>query len=189
MGARRLAFCRRVVAAAVIANLGGGLSPAGAGCVSAWTTKLSEAHDITHRRTQFQPNDQFVLCIRLDADAFVSIWDAPPAGDISRLYPNIVTHGSKNATVRAERMTAGSDHCYGDPSTFPLFFSPDQGFGPGKLWVSATTLLDKQPSLQDYAIPGQSMRRATMDQVVGNYRSADNCGDAVQEYVYYTIVK
>lgn len=189
MRARKVGLAGRLPAAALAVGLGAGIAPAGAGCVSIWATKLGEAHDVTHRRTQFHLNDQFVLCIRLDQDAFVSIWDAPPHGDVARLFPNIITNRNDNGTVRAQRMSGGITHCFGTPETFPLFFPAEQGVGQGKLSVVATAALAHQPTLEDYAIPGQSMPRAKMEEVARNYRSAANCGDRVQEYVEYAIVR
>src|SRR5689334_15838100 len=71
----------------------------------------------------FRVNDQFVVCIRIPEDGYVSLWDAPPRGpSVSRLFPNVFTHRQANATVRAEKLKGGQPHCYGTPDTFPLFF-------------------------------------------------------------------
>ncbi|MEY9363577.1 hypothetical protein ABH994_006298 [Bradyrhizobium yuanmingense] len=161
-------------------------SAANEGCVAIWATRLNEPHEFENRRTQFRVNDQFVLCIRLDADAYVSIWDAPPHGDVSRLFPNIVTHRD-NATVRAVKLSSSKQQCFGVPGTFPLFFPSEQGVGTGKLSVVVTTSLDNQPPLQAYKIPGETIAPAAKEHVSRNYRSAATCGDKIEEYLEYAI--
>ncbi|MDF0519027.1 hypothetical protein P0R31_17470 [Bradyrhizobium yuanmingense] len=161
-------------------------SAANEGCVAVWATRLNEPHEFENRRTQFRISDQFVLCIRLDIDAYVSIWDAPPHGDVSRLYPNIATHRD-NATVRAVKLSPSKQQCFGLPGTFPLFFPSEQGVGTGKLSVVVTTSLDSQPPLQAYKIPGETIAPAAKEQVSRNYRSAATCGDKIEEYLEYAI--
>lgn len=159
---------------------------ADAGCVAIWATRLNESHEFENHRTQFQINDQFVLCIRLDLDAYVSIWDAPPHGDVSRLFPNPVTNRD-NATARAVKLPSSKQQCFGVPGTFPLFFPSDQGVGSGKLSVVVTTSLDSQPPLQAYKIPGETITAAAKEQISRTYRSAAGCGDKIEEYLEYTI--
>jgi hypothetical protein len=156
------------------------------GCVAIWATRLNESHEFENRRTEFQVNDQFVLCIRLGLDAYVSIWDAPPHGDVSRLFPNLATH-KDNATVRAVKLPSSNRQCFGVPGTFPLFFPSEQGVGSGRLSVVVTTSLDNQPPLQAYKIPGQTITAAAKEQISRTYRSAANCGDKIEEYLEYTI--
>lgn len=161
-------------------------SAADAGCAAIWATRLNEPHEFDNRRTQFRINDQFVLCIRLEADAYVSIWDAPPQGDVSRLFPNIATN-SDNATVRAVKIAASKQQCFGVPGTFPLFFPSEQGVGTGKLSVVVTTSLDSQPPLKAYKIPGETIAAAAKEKISRTYRSAATCGDKIEEYLEYVI--
>jgi hypothetical protein len=185
----RVEFALPVVLGTLISlgALAGG--PAVAGCVEIWATKLNESHDISSRRTEFRSNDQFVLCVRLEEDSFISIWDVPPDGDVSRLYPNVITHGKLNPTARAEKLSAGTARCFGTPETFPLFFPAEQGIGRGKLSVFATSSIEQQPPLQAYSIPGGKVPRGTMEQVSRSYRSNNRCGDKVEEYVDYNIAR
>ncbi len=140
------------------------------------------------KRTTFKPNDQFVVCFRLGQSGFVSVWDAPPHGPVSRLYPNVLTH-KNSASIRAAFLAAGRDYCFGTPETFPLFFPEEQGVGLGKISVIVTKNIKDQPSLDAYDIPGRSIRRARMDEVSRRYRLADRCGDRMSEYFPYSISK
>jgi hypothetical protein len=166
---------------------GGGMRAADADCVAIWTTKLNEPHDYAHHRTDFHPNDQFVLCIRLEQDAFVSVWDVPPQGNASRLYPNVLSH-KNNASVLAQKLPAG-DKCFGISGTFPLFFPADQGLGQGTLSVAVTKTEELQPTLDDYTIPGLQLKRSAMDQIARTFRNAAECSDRIHEDIKYKIVK
>jgi hypothetical protein len=136
----------------------------------------------------FRVNDQFVVCIRLPEDGYVSLWDAPPRGpSVSRLYPNVITHRQANAAVRAEKLQGGQAVCFGTPDTFPLFFPAGQGVGEGKLSVHLTKSLDDQPTLEDYEVPGQRILRARLDAVIARSEADSVCGRKVTTYFKYKV--
>jgi hypothetical protein len=158
-----------------------------AACLELWARSLNPPHS---RKSDFRLNEQFVVCVRLAHDAYVSIWDQPPHGDPSRLLPNVLTHKAENARTRAVRLRGEVDHCFGTPDTFPLFFPVDQGQGSGTLSVFATSTVDDQPALEDYESPGERIRRDRMDRIATTYRmDANVCSNKMKEYFDYRITK
>lgn len=120
--------------------------------------EFDAAPDTATPRTVFKLNEQFVMCVQLDAPKFVTVWDAPPKGFApERLYPNAVSHPKQS--VRAVKLRS-TRHCYGskfrDDDAFPLV--QDEGPGKGKITVVATDSEDDQPTLEDYAIPGRTLK-------------------------------
>ena len=103
MYTQRLASLALAVAASFIWTY------AEAGCVDLWTRGLSDAQGI--RRSEFRPGEQFVVCFRFPDGSFVSLWDVPPRGDASRLFPNLLTHRENNATIRAAQLSGSQEHC------------------------------------------------------------------------------
>jgi Domain of unknown function (DUF4384) len=174
-----------LLAVVLVESLTGSISAA-ANCVDLWMKSLQETQSSGGRRTAFKTDDQFVVCFRLQKDSFVSLWDSPPHGNPSRLYPNALTHGN-NSTIRAERLTADQDHCFGQPNSFPLYFPADQGKGEGKLSVIVTESLEDQPALSAYQIPGRTIARERMAEESKRYGIAATCGSKMQEYFGYTI--
>lgn len=160
-----------------------------AGCVNLKLKKLQNtAIAYAPEIKQFKQNEQFILCFRLEQSGYVSVWDAPPYGAVSRLYPNVLTH-ENSASIRAEYLFAGEDYCFGTPETFPLFFPEEQGIGKGKLSVVVTQNINDQPSLDAYDIPGKSIPRQRMAKVTKQFSLADVCGDRMWEYFPYIITK
>lgn len=118
---------------------------------------------------------------------FMTMWDAPPAGnDIERLFPNRISHPGQS-TLAAE-VPAGR-HCYGtkfglDP-TFPLV--QDEGPGRGKITVVATTSMADQPTLDDYKIPGRTLKAAAARLlIVGPTKT---CESKLIALVQYEVIK
>jgi hypothetical protein len=161
-----------------------------AACIDIWARSLKAPHNKTSQKSEFRLNEQFVVCLWLSEDAFVSVWDQPPNGNPSRLFPNVITHKSENPTVRAGKLRGDTEHCFGTPETFPLFFPANQGQGGGTLSVFATASLDGQPTLEDYYIPGDRIQRDRMDQIAKGYRMGGNvCANKDKAYFEYRITK
>jgi len=154
-------------------------------CGQIWAVKLKDSREYAQRRADFQVDDKFVVCIRLPEEAFVSVWDAPPRGDVSRLFPNVLTH-QNNASIRAEKL-AGGEHCFGTSS--PLYFPAEQGIGHGKLSLIATAALEDQPKLRDFKIPGETIERSTMERLARTYNITDDCKAKFQESMEYRITQ
>jgi hypothetical protein len=158
-----------------------------AGCVDLWTRRLSDAQGI--RRSEFRPGEQFVVCFRFPEDSFVSLWDVPPRGDASRLFPNLLTHRENNATIRAAQLAGSQEHCYGTPDTFPLYFPAEQGRGEGKLSLHVTAALDDQPTQSDFTVPGQRALRASIITPKAARADETQCGPKVIAYFEYKIAR
>lgn len=183
---------QRAVCVATLLPLfvGSSASSTQAACIDLWARSWSAPHNKTSQKSEFHLNEQFVLCVRVASDAFVSIWDQPPRGSPSRLFPNVFTHKSDNARTRAGKLQGEMEHCFGMSDTFPLFFPSDQGQGSGVLSVFATTSVEDQPALEDYEVPGDRIRRERMDQLARSYRSDANiCGSKMKAYFDYRITK
>jgi hypothetical protein len=161
------------------------ISNARAGCVDLWLKAL-QSDQGRGARQNFRQNQQFVVCFRLEADAYVSLWDAPPHGAAQRIYPNVITH-KNNASVAGEKLSAGSEHCFGTPGTFPLFFPEEQGTGEGKITIVATSSLEDQPPLNAYAIPGRSMDMNRMSGYLRSYNMSATCSSKMQEQAIYSV--
>jgi hypothetical protein len=161
-----------------------------AACVEMWARKWAGAAQTSVPRTDFQVNDLFVLCIKFEEDAYVSIWDASPKTvEVSRLYPNVLTHMEANAVTRAEKLAGGKEHCFGTPETFPLFFPSDQGVGTGTLSVYVTKNLDDQPALEDFKVPGQRMLHSRISAATNSFESPQRCSSKMKAYLEYKITR
>lgn len=156
-------------------------------CASLWATGLKDGHADRAKRQSFRKNDRFVLCVSLSRSAFVSIWDAPPNGNPSRLYPNAVSHQNA-AQVRGERLAAGK-HCFGTSATFPLFFPSEQGLGMGRLSAVVTETVDGQPGAADWAIPGKVVQRERMAEITRHYGLGHTCDQKMTVYFEYSITQ
>ena len=166
----------------------GHFHPAKAACVDLWMRALQSFGAVGIKTNEFKLNDQFVVCFRLEKDAYVSLWDAPPKGDAQRLYPNALTHRN-NAQVRADKLGSGREHCFGNSGTFPLYFPAEQGTGEGKISIVVTDSLEDQPPLDAYSIPGRSMDMRRMERALRSYGISASCNSKMQEYFTYTISK
>ena len=161
-----------------------------AACVEMWARKWTDSVQTSVSRTDFQVNDLFVLCIKFEEDAYVSIWDASPKTvEVSRLYPNVLTHKEANAVTRAEKLAGGKEHCFGTPETFPLFFPSDQGVGTGTLSVYVTKDLDDQPPLEAFKVPGQRMLRSRISAATDAFRLPQRCSGKMKAYLDYKITR
>lgn len=174
--------------------------PASAACADMWVGKFDAARagqctsgaivctseSDRGRPVEFRAGDQFVLCVKLPFDAYVTLWDAAPqSGDVRRLYPNILSH-QNNAHVYGERMTGGAMHCFG-VTDFPLYFPKVQGTGSGILTVFATARLEAQPKPEDMPVPGEQMRRARHDLVAQTLNDGVDCRVKYSHSVFYKI--
>jgi hypothetical protein len=141
-------------------------------------------------RTTFRLNERFVLCVELDANMFLTIWDAPPMGnDIERLFPNRISH--PNQTVLAAEVPAAR-HCFGVTTPafnnnfkFPLV--QDEGPGNGKITVVASTSLADQPTMEDYKIPGKTLKAAAARQLI--VTASKTCESKLTALVQYEVTK
>jgi hypothetical protein len=153
----------RIVAAALLASVGLSQAAFAESCAQLTTYGLKDfeaAPDTAAPRSVFHLNEPFVMCVQLETSKFVTVWDAPPKGFApERLYPNNVSHPKQS--IRAVKLAAGR-HCYGtgarfhNDDAFPLV--QDEGPGKGKISVVATNTADDQPTLEDYAIPGRTLK-------------------------------
>ncbi|MGH6815401.1 MAG: DUF4384 domain-containing protein [Hyphomicrobiaceae bacterium] len=170
-------------------GLCGGVRPAHADCVSLWATGATGARTPSAARSSFKPDERLVLCVRLERDAFVSLWDVPPRGSLSRLYPNRFTHSS-DLTLRAVKLEAGKDHCFGTPNTFPLYFPKEQGLGNGRLSAIVTDTLDGHPADGDWEIPGaRTVTRGRMNEITRQYGLGATCTSRMNAYFDYRIAE
>lgn len=153
-------------------------------CTSGATICPSSANRT--RPIEFHAGDQFVLCVKLPFDAFVTLWDAAPqSGDVRRLYPNVLTHQS-NSHVLGEKLTGGTMHCFGQ-TDFPLYFPKAQGPGSGRLTVFATATLEAQPRPEDMPVPGEQMKRARHDLVAQTLNAGVDCKVQYSHSLNYNI--
>src|SRR5262245_59346982 len=127
-------FCPPILLAALA--LGASAETATSACADLWINSFSSQRGLEVRQTKFRPDEQFVVCFRLPEDTIVSLWDAPPRGDISRIFPNALSHRN-NSTLRAVTLVAG-EHCFGTRESFPLYFPESQGSGTGMLTLIGT---------------------------------------------------
>jgi hypothetical protein len=177
-----------------------GAPPASAACAEIWVGKFGSvrATQCTSgaivctsdsdkgRPVEFRAGDQFVLCVKVPFDAYVTLWDAAPqSGDVRRLYPNILSH-QNNAHVYGDKMTGGAMHCFGQ-TDFPLYFPRAQGAGSGRLTVFATATLEAQPRPEDMPVPGEQMKRARHDLVAQTLNAGVDCKVQYSHSVYYNI--
>jgi hypothetical protein len=179
------AFRTTILSLSVTAGIVSVWSSAEAGCVALWARRLSDPATI--HRSEFQPGDQFVVCFRFPDDSFVSLWDVPPHGDASRLFPNVLTHKQENATTRAAELAGGKDYCFGAPDTFPLFFPTEQGSGSGKISIHVTKQLDSQPALSDFTVPGERALRASVVAPAAAPANDISCGPKMIAWFDYKI--
>lgn len=101
--------------------------------------------------TSFRPGARLALCLQVETDSFVSIWDAAPNGQRSRLYPNSITHpdGENGAFVRAR-----TERCIGAPgSGYQITIDGDHGLGSGHFFLLATQQLSLQLPADAFDIP------------------------------------
>lgn len=167
-----------------------GLQPAyGADCLQTTLHKLSEfsaSPTTAPNRTSFRLQEQFVICLTLEANLFVTIWDAPPVGELERLFPNKISH--PDPAVRAAELPVGR-HCFGGPSgsfVFPLV--QDEGPGSGKITVQATPTIEKQPELSDYLIPGRRLTAGAKGRVF-SIESVKTCDGLQRTVTSYQVTK
>jgi len=176
-------FCSRTILALLV--LGVSAKTATSACADLWINSFSSQRGLEVRQTKFRPDEKFVVCFRLSEEAFVSLWDAPPRGDMSRLFPNALSHRN-NSTLRAVKLSA-KEHCFGTRENFPLYFPESQGTGTGKLTLIGTASVNDQPTLDDYKIPGESMTRSAMDQFERTFRMRLDCKAKFEEQIEYSI--
>jgi len=131
-----------------------------AGCLDLWLRGLND--DAASRRVEFRSNERVVLCFATKQAGFVTIWDSPPSGNPSRIYPNRFTHQGGD-DLRAARVDVTNGTCFGGPNSFPLFLPPSQGQGLAKLSILFTPTLDGQVPEQEYTIPGRQARRFALE--------------------------
>lgn len=99
---------------------------------------------------RFKVNQLVVLCVTLPPGAYFSIWDAPPNGMPSRLYPNKFSHppSTKGANVISE-----SQECVGEiGSGYNIRIPKDDGVGQGQFYLLVTDREEKQLSADAFVI-------------------------------------
>jgi hypothetical protein len=159
--------------------------PALADCAQVTATGFNEYRSgKAAPRTNYKANEKFVVCVTLEKDAYVSLWDVPPHGAVERLYPNAVTHPGKN--VAAEMLKAGKQHCFGTPENFPLYFPQDEGKGRGKVSVIVTQTVEDQVGPDDFAMPGK-VARSRFDSKTRNYGLGGSCQPRINRTVEYNV--
>ncbi len=173
----------RAIALALAGTAASG--PALADCAQVTATGFNEYRSgKSVPRTNYKTNEKFVVCVTLEKDAYVSLWDVPPKGAVERLYPNAVTHPGRN--VAAEMLKAGKQHCFGTPENFPLYFPQDEGKGRGKVSVIVTQSLDDQVGPDDFAMPGK-VERSHFDRKTRSYGLGGSCQARINRTVDYNV--
>ncbi len=129
-------------------------------------------------------NEMFVVCVKLDKESYLTLWDAPPLGDPERLFPNRFTDSDPKTIAR--KVPAGT-HCYGTPDSFPLFHDPKEGIGPGKVSAFATDHLDNQPQLSDFVIVGQTVRRSALEFRLRSVPETTKCEPLMKAFYDYRV--
>lgn len=167
-----------------------GTQPAyAADCLQTTLHKLAEFSNspaTAPAHTSFRLQERFVICLTLQAELFVTIWDAPPLGELERLFPNARSH--PDLAVRAVQLPAGR-HCYGTTNSnfvFPLV--QDEGPGSGKITVQATPTIEKQPDNADYAIPGRRLSAAAQARVL-TIEAVKTCDGLQRTVTSYQVTK
>lgn len=182
--------CVHTRIAAAISLLAGAFfcSPALADCVAIWAQGVRDPvrADKRSERDKYKANERFVVCVRLEREGFVTIWDAPPKSEAWRLFPNEFSHRN-DPKIRGVRLSPGTNHCFGGPGTFPLFFDAKHGVGPGRLSVVVTEVLDDQPTLEDYQIPGKKINRSVMAKRTERFGIGATCERTMFRYFNYIV--
>lgn len=136
-------------------------------------------------KTRFRINELLVICFKTSSAGYVSIFDAPSKGDFEQLYPNAITHDetTTNVTVEANRL-----YCLGGSDTFPMYHPPEEGTGEGKISINLTRQQNAQLDPDAYAIPGQRVRRTTMELHLNNHTRSNNaCTERDVKYIRYKV--
>ncbi len=105
--------------------------------------------------TAFSLNDRVILCVRLPYDGYIAVWDAPPAGERERLYPNRISHprGENGVFV-----AAAQEHCIGEvDSGYEIEITPGEGVGRGQFYLLVTEKLELQLGKDDFVVPGYGL--------------------------------
>ena len=159
---------------------------ASAACIDAFMTGLDQFEQgATVSQPSFRVNELLVLCFTPAQSGFVLVFDAPIEGDFQQLYPNVLTHpeGETYAEV-----TAGQQYCFGGRDSFPLYHPEDEGIGIGKVSITLTSSEEFQLSDADYAIPGQTVNKSTMNLHLSNHqKSQPKCSARDVTYLDYRI--
>lgn len=82
-----------------------------------------------------------VVCVKVEQDYFVSVWDTAPDGQQEQLYPNVVSHPGQ--VPKGELFPAGTEKCLGSEK-FTIFMDEKEGAGVGKFAAHATATLEAQ---------------------------------------------
>ena len=156
-----------------------------AGCIDAFMTGLQN-YDEGQRSSKgtFRANELLVLCFQANTGGHVSIWDAPNQGDFEQIYPNLLTHPSGETHAK---VSAGKQYCFGTPGTFPMYHPESEGDG-GKISITLTAKASDQLSTDSYAIPGQRVKRGTMEKHLRSHsRTTGNCTGRDVTYINYRV--
>ncbi|MCI4664891.1 MAG: DUF4384 domain-containing protein [Neomegalonema sp.] len=94
--------------------------------------------------TVFNAGEEFILCVAVRADGYVSLWDRMPKdGPVERLAPGPY---SKNPKARAVAAKAGETLCFGDGTDgYLLRMDPADGTGLGRMWLVYSSTLASHP--------------------------------------------
>jgi len=178
---------KKIVSAAICASVVA-LTPvtATAECIKAFMTGYDEYYQgQTVSKPSFRVNELLVLCFTPSQGGFVAVFDAPIEGDFQQLYPNVLTHPNGETYAEVE---AGKQYCFGGQDTFPLYHPQDEGIGIGKISIALTNKEKDQLDNSDYAIPGQTVKKNTMNLHLSNHvKSSAKCSARDVTYLDYRI--
>jgi len=141
-----MTLLRSGAAALVLAALA--TQPAAAACVAVKSLTFDGFRSggaSAPEKTTYAVGDLAVLCISVEQDYFISVWDTAPDGQQEQLYPNVRSHPGN--VPKGELFPAGSQKCIGHEQ-FTIFMDEKEGAGVGKFAVHATaTLADQEEEL------------------------------------------
>lgn len=155
-------------------------------CIDAYMSDF-DAHEAgqANKKSTFKVNELLVLCFKTRSAGFVSIFDTPKQGDFEQLYPNALTHDGGETYAKVE---AGKLYCLGGRDTFPMYHPPDEGIGIGKISITLTRSASSQLDPDDYAIPGQKVKRNTMNLHLRSHaRNQSSCSERDVKYLEYRV--
>lgn len=104
-------------------------------CISAYLRAPFAPEQTQNSTPQFTPGEPVGLCITLAERGYVTIYNAPPAGNFTQLFPTLQSHPNGEQKVLFE---AGREKCLTRNGNDPFFRPSPNQIGQGKISITWT---------------------------------------------------